>query len=207
MASEQAEQDATVITSTPTKFLYASPERIREISWQLASKVVKQSEEWKPELMVALWRGGAPVGVYMHEYFKRKGMTVDHIPIRTSSYVHLGEQSVKVRIQSLHYIIKHANKDTHLLLVDDIFDSGHTLQAFIDKLHRKMGDNAPQHIRIATPYWKPENNKTSLKPDYVVELVPGQSWVAFPHEISDHASDEQLGEAMGADTLRQLQNA
>jgi hypoxanthine phosphoribosyltransferase len=208
MASENGIQSDIVITSKVTTYLYQSPEKIREHSWKLAAKVASNLAEFTPTLMVALWRGGAGVGMYMHEYLKRQaGLNVDHTAIRTGSYVAPGEARSKVRIQSLRYLIKHATKDTHLLIIDDIFDSGLTVEAFLTKLKTKMGENMPLKIRIATPYWKPENNKTELKPDYYVETVPGNTWIAFPHEISDFKTDAQLAEAMGQSTLDSLLTA
>ena len=67
-----------------------------------------------------------------------------------------------------------------------------------------MGENTPTNIKIATPYWKPENNKTDIKPDYFVDIIPGSTWIAFPHEISDFKTDAQLAEAMGQATLDTL---
>lgn len=197
-----------MVHSHVTAFDYQSPEKIREMSWKVAGKVAADLEHFKPTMMVALWRGGASVGMYIHEYLKRQaGLDLDHTAIRTRSYVAPGEASSKVHIQSLRYLIKHANKDTHLLLIDDIFDSGLTVEAFLHKLKRKMGDNTPTHIRIATPYWKPDNNKTQLKPDYYVKTVPGNTWIVFPHEISDFSSDEKLAQAMGHHSLDALLSA
>lgn len=207
--SESGERKEEIVEhSKVTAFSYQSPEKIRAISWKLAAKVASNFEVFKPTMMVVLWRGGAGVGMYMHEYFKRQeGLVVDHTAIRTYSYVSPGEASSKVHIQSLRYLIKHSNKDSHLLIVDDIFDSGRSVEAFLAKLKIKMGDNIPSLIRIATPYWKPENNKTNLKPDYFVETVPGNTWICFPHEISDHKTDEQLASAMGQQTLDSLLSA
>lgn len=202
-------KEETIETSHVTAFSYQSPEKIRAISWALAQKILASLDEFKPTLMVALWRGGAGIGMYMHEYFKRQaGLTVDHTAIRTYSYVAPGEATSKVHIQSLRYLIKHVTKETHLLIIDDIFDSGRSVQAFLDKMHKKIdANNIPSQIKIATPYWKPENNKTNLKPDYFVESIPGNTWICFPHEISDHPSDEQLAQAMGSETLASLNAA
>lgn len=208
MSSDSGAVEEVLVHSHVTTYSYQSPEKIREMSWRVAGMVVADLENFKPTMMVALWRGGAGVGMYVHEYLKRQaGLDLDHTAIRTRSYVAPGEATSKVHIQTLRYLVKHANKDTHLLIVDDIFDSGLTLEAFLQKLHRKLGDNTPTQIRIATPYWKPENNKTQLKPDYFVQSIPGNTWIVFPHEISDFQTDEKLGQAMGLESLKTLLSA
>lgn len=208
MSSEGGVPEEVMVHSHVTQYDYQSPEKIREMSWKVAGKIAADLDNFKPTMMVALWRGGASVGMYVHEYLKRQaGLDVDHTAIRTRSYVTPGEATSKVHIQSLRYLVKHVKKDTHLLVVDDIFDSGLTLDAFLKKLRLKLGDNTPTNIKIATPYWKPDNNKTQLKPDYFVQIIPGGTWIVFPHEISDFSSDDKLAQAMGHESLHTLNSA
>ena len=56
--------------------------------------------------------------------------------------------------------------DDSLLIVDDVFDSGHSIEALLRELTAKMRRNMPGQVRIATPWYKPANNRTALKPDY-----------------------------------------
>ena len=46
----------------------------------------------------------------------------------------------------------------------------------------------PKNIRIACPYYKPQNNKTDIVPDYFVH--ESAEWLVFPHEISGLTPDE-----------------
>ena len=68
--------------------------------------------------------------------------------------------------------------------MDDVFDTGRTAEALAERL-RQLGVD----FRIATVYWKPERNETSMKPDYFVRDV-GSEWVVFPHEIEGLTKDE-----------------
>ena len=47
---------------------YLSGDEYLRDTWRLAAQV--RESGWQPDILIALWRGGAPVGVAMHEYFK-----------------------------------------------------------------------------------------------------------------------------------------
>jgi hypoxanthine phosphoribosyltransferase len=102
-----------------------------------------------PTFIVALWRGGAPVGMNVQEFLKWKGINADHIAIRTSSYV--GEtQNKEIRVHGLDYLVKHANSSDRVLIVDDVFDSGNSIKAVFDKLERKMRNIIVYYYRKCT---------------------------------------------------------
>jgi len=143
--------------------------------------------------MIALWRGGAPPGMCIHELLKYKKIKCDHIAVRTSSYVGK-EQKSTIDVHGLHYVIENANADDELLIVDDIFDSGRSVKAVILEIMSKMRANTPRVIRIATIYYKPKNNKTDIKPDFY--CVETDKWVIFPHELED-MTDEDVYESKG----------
>ena len=43
-------------------------------------------------------------------------------------------------------------------------------------------------IRVATPYFKPKNNKTDRVPDYYIHET--DQWLVFPHELQGLSMDE-----------------
>ena len=51
--------------------------------------------------MIAVWRGGTPIGVAVQEVLQFHGVNTDHIAIRTSSYSGIDEQSVRSRYMGL----------------------------------------------------------------------------------------------------------
>jgi hypoxanthine phosphoribosyltransferase len=75
-------------------------------------------------------------------------------------------------------------------LIDDVFDSGRSLEAVMDQLHRRCRRNLPEQIRIATVYYKPARNKTRLVPDYHVRTT--DQWLIFPHEVQGLTREEIL---------------
>lgn len=82
--------------------LYITSEELRNLSHQLAHHVWQSG--YRPTHLVALWRGGAPIALYMDEYFALLGLQVDCTDVRTSSYVN-GEQQRDVRVHGEQYLV------------------------------------------------------------------------------------------------------
>jgi len=145
---------------------------------------------FRPDFIVGIWRGGAPIGIALQEFFEYKEAPTDHIAVRTSSYYGINKQSKEIKVHGLHYLVENANATDKLLIVDDVFDSGRSIEALINQINSLMRLNAPKEIRIATPYYKPKNNKTksNLVPDYYVH--ESADWLVFPHELSGLTKEE-----------------
>jgi hypoxanthine phosphoribosyltransferase len=166
--------------------LFITASSLLQDSFRLAADIYKSG--FRPDFIVGIWRGGTPVGIAIQEYFEFIGMTTDHIAVRTSSYVAMGQRAKSIRVHGLHYIIEEANADHSLLVVDDVFDSGNSIKALLEELSQKMRLNMPQTVRIATPWYKPGNNETDLIPDYYLHET--DQWIVFPHELSGLTFDE-----------------
>ena len=184
-------------TSTVDKTFITAQELLRDSFW-LARQVVESG--FKPNFIIGVWRGGAPVGIAIQEYLDFVGIETDHIAIRTSSYLGIDKQDKTVRVHGLDYIIDNINADDRVLLVDDVFDSGRSLVAVLERLRKKTRRNMPDDIRIACPFYKPTRNKTDIKPDYFVHET--DDWLVFPHELDGLSKEEILqGKPELADTL------
>ena len=157
---------------------YISAQQLLNDSFQLAINIYKSG--FIPNYIVGIWRGGAPVGIAIQELLEYVGIQTDHICIRTSSYDGIASRSKDIHVHGLEYIVKNVNADDLLLIVDDVFDTGLSIQKVITKLKEKCRRNIPQ-IQIATPYFKPANNKTSIIPDYYLHET--SKWLVFPHEL------------------------
>ncbi|TYK66638.1 phosphoribosyltransferase [Colwellia echini] len=169
-----------------TKKYYIGAEELLNDSFKLGLEVYKS--DFKPDFIVALWRGGTPVGIAVQEILHVCGIHTDHISIRTSSYTGIGKQDRKVRVHGMDYIYKNINCTDNLLVVDDVFDTGLSIKAFLDVLKQKCRRNTPEDIRIATPWYKPSNNQTSLVPHYFLHKT--EEWIVFPHEFDGLTHDE-----------------
>lgn len=170
--------------------LFISADDLLIDSFKLADRIYRSG--FRPHFIVGVWRGGAPVGIAVQEYLDYVGIKTDHIAIRTSSYQGIGQQAKEVRVHGLNYIIDNVNAGDQLLLVDDVFDSGRSVVAILDELKLKTRANLPQTIRVATPWYKPERNRTHLTPDYYIHET--DRWLVFPHELSG-LSPEEISES------------
>jgi len=163
---------------------YTSPQKFLEDSFTLG-KIIFDSG-FRPTFLIALWRGGAPIGIAVEEYFSYKKASIDkHISVKTSAYNH-NQLKASVEIFNLEYVINNLKRDDALLIVDDIVDSGSTMQKIVEELKIRCGDNMPHDIRIATLYYKPQ--KASIKPDYY--LYETDKWILFPHALEGLTMDE-----------------
>ena len=103
--------------------LYISAQSLLEDSFRLGAKIIKS--RFRPSVIIAIWRGGAPVGIAVQEILNYFGINTDHIAIRTSSYSSgIDERRDSIRIHGLNYLIKRISDHDRLLIVDDVFDTG-----------------------------------------------------------------------------------
>ena len=166
---------------------YITAEGLLRDSFRLAAQILASG--FRPSVLVALWRGGAPIGIAVQEYLEHRGVPTDHIAIRTSSYQGIDQQQKTVRVHGIDDLVSRLEHEDRLLLIDDVFDSGRSLEAVIDELGRRCRRNLPAQLRIATVYYKPARNRSRLQPDYYVHRT--DRWLVFPHELQG-LSDAEL---------------
>lgn len=174
-------------------------------SFKLAELIYQRG--FKPDFIVGVWRGGAPVGIAVQEYLDFMGVVTDHIAIRTSSYFGIDKQNIDVKVYGLNYVIDNVSADKSLLIVDDVFDSGRSVRAIIQEIRDKAHDNTPRTIKIACPWYKPNRNVTDLVPDFYVHAT--EKWLVFPHELNGLSLDEIVagkGSEIGEILYRSLQH-
>ena len=175
------------------KKLYLDAETLLLDSFRLGVKILNSG--FIPTYMIAVWRGGTPIGVAVQEFLQFHGITTNHIAIRTSSYSGIDKQSHQIAVHGLNYLVKNITQEDRLLVVDDVLDTGLTVQAIVAELRRKARRNTPFEIKIAVPYYKPSRNKTNIVPHYFLHTT--EDWLKFPHsleglsieEIANHRSD------------------
>lgn len=161
---------------------YLSADEYLRDTWRLAAAVKKSG--WQPDILIALWRGGAPVGVAMHEYFKVSGWPVQHVPLKCASYAGIGQNPGVVEFTHGDIVFGMLRKGDKVLVVDDVFDTGKTAAAVKARIEAVGAE-----MRMACVYWKPQKNITAIKPDYYVKDV-GLDWLVFPHEIEGLTKEE-----------------
>jgi len=167
--------------------VYLDSQELLDDSFRLGAKVLESG--FRPKFIIALWRGGTPIGIAVQEFLDYYGnCNSDNIAIRTSSYHGIAERRNTVDIYGMSYLLKNLGHKDSVLIVDDVFDTGNTIKAVIDQLQDRARKNAPHDIRVAVPYYKPEANLTDRVPEYY--LYTTDKWLNFPYSIEGLTSEE-----------------
>jgi hypoxanthine phosphoribosyltransferase len=165
--------------------LFIQSEELLKDSFNLAWQVYESG--YRPNYIIGVWRGGAPIGIAVQEFLDVLGVPSDHIAIRTSHYKGMDERDTQVQVYGLNYVIKQVESEDSLLIVDDVHDTGISIQKIILDLQTACKKNTPE-IKVATPYFKPMKNKTDRKPDFYLHET--EKWLVFPHELEGLSMDE-----------------
>ena len=167
------------------KKTFIQADELLKASFKLAWQVYESG--YRPDYIVGVWRGGAPIGIAVQEFLDVLGIDSDHIAIRTSSYSGIAKREKTVQVHGLSYVIKKIESENSLLIVDDVFDTGNSIEQVIKDIEEACKKNTPD-IKIATPYFKPNQNKTNRKPDYFIHET--DKWLVFPHELEGLSAEE-----------------
>jgi len=166
--------------------IFLTPQSLLDDSFRLGLKIIEDG--FHPDYIIGIWRGGTPVGIAVQELLNYHEYPSDHIAIRTSSYVGIEQQNEEIRVHGLHYIIENVNAENSILIVDDVFDSGRSIVAVLERISVLSRRNAPEIIRIATVYYKPKKRKVDIVPDYYIHET--DDWLVFPHELEGLTPEE-----------------
>ncbi|MCK5528968.1 MAG: hypoxanthine phosphoribosyltransferase [Kiritimatiellae bacterium] len=161
--------------------IFLTPDQLFNDSFILGKQIYDSG--FQPDIIIVLWRGGTPVGMAVHEFLLYKDVKSYHTVIKTESYTGIGTHS-KVRIEHADALLSVVKNDSKVLVVDDIFDSGHTMH----KVNKLLQTKTP-NIKLATLYYKPHANQTDLVPDFFVTET--NQWIVFPHELM-HLTPEEI---------------
>lgn len=171
------------------KRFVAADDLLRD-SFQLAATISEAG--FQPDFLVGLWRGGSAVGIAVQEGLDFLGIKTDHIAIRTSyrgapSYNEMVSKADSIRVHGLQYLLENLCAHHSMLIVDDVYSTGSSVQAVIDQLTIKTRRNLPQDIRIATVWYRPSKD-TLRVPDYFVHET--SDWLVLPYELTGLSVDE-----------------
>jgi len=159
-------------------------------SFQLAANIYEAGFE--PDFLVGLWRGGSAVGIAVQEGLDYFGTKTDHIAIRTSytgaaGYSQMVSKGDSIRVHGLQYLLENLSAHHSLLIIDDVYSTGSSVNAVIKQLARKTRRNLPQDIRVGTVWYRP-TEKTLRTPEYFVHET--EEWLVLPYELSGFSVDE-----------------
>lgn len=152
---------------------------------QLAVKIYQSG--WEFNQIVCLARGGLRVGDILSRIYNQP-LAI----LATSSYSGAGKQERGGLIVSPHLTMTTESLASQILLVDDLVDSGITLQQTIPWL-KENSEFPIEEIRTAVIWYK---DCSVITPDYYTDYLPDNPWIHQPFEIYEHTTPKELAEKM-----------
>ena len=176
---------------------WISAQDLLEDALRLAARV--RGSGFRPDVIIGLWRGGAPVAVAVHEALRFHGIEAAHMPVVTRLYSGIDRRAGELLIEGLERLQPILAMPSRILLVDDVWDTGITLTGVHKGIAALPG--AAREIRSATVWFKPSRNLTQNAPDYRVH--ESEDWLVFPHEL-EGLDIAELREHRGEEFVRAL---
>jgi len=162
---------------------------------------------FRPTFIVGLWRGGSTVGIYVQECLQTLGVQSDHIAIRTSyegaaDYNEsINNPDKGIRVHGTQYLLETLNTKDKLLIVDDVFSTGRSVDAVIQRLKTRLKRNMPTELKVASLWYKPDARRTQREPDFYQGKT--SDWLVLPYELSGLNDDElRQHKPLAADLIR-----
>lgn len=164
------------------KFIHVGAEELFRDSLALGEKVYRSG--FRPKHAISIWRGGTPVGLGVDTFFKMRGLHINHTSIATASYSGIDERQKEVTIKGLEHVIEAICREDKLLIIDDVYETGNTIQRIIEVLREEARANAPTEILVATIHRKPGLSRHDHHLCCLRDIDP-EAWVDYPHELAD----------------------
>ncbi|QZA88758.1 phosphoribosyltransferase [Salinarchaeum sp. IM2453] len=135
-----------------------------------------RAEEWSPDTVVALARGGWFAGRVVCDLL---GID-DLVSLKIEHYVGTGEQADEPQVR--YPLPDGAITDKDILIIDDIADTGQSIQHAREYIQQ----NDPCSVKTATVSLL-DTSKT--EPDYVGEQLGDWAWIVFPWNFIEDMID------------------
>jgi hypoxanthine phosphoribosyltransferase len=162
------------------KHLYVSYDEYHNLIEKLAIKVFQSG--WEFDTILCLARGGMRPGDILSRVFDKP------LAIMSTSSYRANAGQTQDTLDIAHYITTPKGQIAgKVLLVDDLADSGVTLNAVIQQL--KTNYKSITELRSAVIWTKALSKFT---PDYSVEFLPTNPWIHQPFEGYDALRPQQL---------------
>jgi len=148
---------------------------------QLAAKIYQS--HWQFNQIVCIARGGLRVGDILSRIY-RKPLAI----LAVASYGGSGDRHRGTIHFAQHLTMTTETLGDRILLVDDLVDSGISLQETQRWLHNHYGADI-EEIRTAVLWYKA---CSCIAPDYYVDYLPDNPWIHQPFEYYEQISPAEL---------------
>ena len=153
---------------------------VRDNAFVLAKKII--DAKYVPDIIYTSMRGGAYLGNVISEMFNvfyKNEKTIRYSTVVAHSYSAVNTQS-KIVLDGWTYPPENLSKDAKILLVDDIFDSGETINFLVKDLLKKGLSRL--NIKVVVHDYKRRHNKN-------IKLDVTPDWYARVHDIYEDKDD------------------
>ena len=137
---------------------------------------------WKFDQILCLARGGLRVGDVVSRIFD-----LPLAILATSSYREAGGTKQGELDIAQYITMSRGSFGGRVLLVDDLVDSGMTLEKVGQHLKRRFPEVT--EVKSAVIWWK---GSSKVEPDYYAEHLPNNPWIHQPFEEYDSLRPQQL---------------
>ena len=168
------------MTQSTDKDLWVTWDEYHRAIERLAALV--HASEWKFDQVLCLARGGMRPGDIFSRVFDVPLAILSTSSYRQEAGTVQGDLDIAKYITMTKGVL--AGK---VLLIDDLVDSGVTLQKV--RLHLKQNFPAITEVRSAVIWCK---GCSSIKPDFCLEFLPSNPWIHQPFEEYDSLRPHQL---------------
>ena len=153
---------------------------VLRVDWPTYQALVEQlaiailQSDWRPQQILAIARGGLHVGDALSRIFQ--------VPLAVLAVQSYGGEAGRDRgsVQiGANIAMTRDRLLSPLLLVDDLVDSGETLEQTIIWLQQHQGITA---LRTAVLWQKPSSQ---FQPDFVAQVLTENPWIEQPFEAYD----------------------
>lgn len=164
MDSNNANIQVNELTFEP----YLTEEMIQERVNELGQSLREQIGDAQPVFLVML-KGAF---VFAADLIRASGLGGEIDFVRTSSYVGtVSSREIKLLLPPTPALIK----DRDVILVEDIVDSGYTMQTFLPILNKLE----PKSVTLVSLLHKPEAQKVPVQIDYIGFSIPNKFVVGY----------------------------
>jgi hypoxanthine phosphoribosyltransferase len=146
---------------------------------------------FRPDLLVGVSRGGWAPGRILSDLLENTHTA----NIKVEFYVGIGKTTRKPVVTQP---ISEDISKKHVLIVDDVADTGESLKVALDHIH----DKGAGEVKTATVYYKPHSK---FKPDFYADTT--SNWIIFPWERLEATKlliQEAKAEGRSIDSVREI---
>jgi hypothetical protein len=158
------------------------------VSWDEYHKLIERlalvvhEADYAFDQIICIARGGLRVGDVLSRIYEK--------PLAILSTHSYAAESGTVRgdlVIAEHMTMTSPKLGSHVLLVDDMVDSGHTLAKVVDTLPKRFPHM--RELKTAVLWWKA---CSVFRPDFHVDYLADNPWIHQPFEVYDRMRPEEL---------------